>query len=139
MEFTALNEQELVESIYKELEASLKAGFRVGLIGDLGAGKTALTRGILKKLGVNEPVTSPTFTLRKFYTTSSGLKVQHIDLYRQEKDVNSYEVEEWLRESEFLTFVEWIDNLSKSSGLFDVVIKLEFLGDTKRKVELIWN
>lgn len=139
MEFTALNEEELVDKVYQELEGKFAAGFRVGLIGDLGAGKTALVRGILKKLGIEEPVTSPTFTLRKVYQLSNGLQIQHIDLYRHQEGARSFEIEEWLGEKDYLSFVEWPENLSNFSAFFDVLIKLKSTGVTEREVELIWN
>jgi tRNA threonylcarbamoyladenosine biosynthesis protein TsaE len=62
--------------------ARLRAGDVVALSGDLGAGKTCLTKGIAAGLGVTAPVTSPTFTLIHEY--SGKLPVYHIDLYRLE-------------------------------------------------------
>lgn len=139
MKFVVENEKQLIAKIYTVFQGKLKAGFRIGLVGDLGAGKTALVRGILKKLGVKEPVTSPTFILRKLYRASNGLKIQHIDLYRQDKSAPSQEIEEWLNDKDYLTFVEWPENLRKSSVLFDIIIKLVLLNQKSRKVEVIWN
>jgi len=139
MQFTAGNEKILIEKIYKLLEGKLEAGFRIGLVGDLGAGKTTLVAGILKKMGLKEPVTSPTFTLRKIYSLKSGLKIQHIDLYRHEKSAPAREIEEWLGENDYLTFVEWPENLSNFSAFFDLIIKIKPTGQTSRKVTLLWR
>ena len=54
----------------------------VALSGDLGAGKTCLTRGIARGLGITDPVTSPTFILVAEYATSRGFPLYHADCYR---------------------------------------------------------
>jgi tRNA threonylcarbamoyladenosine biosynthesis protein TsaE len=61
------------------------AGDVILLDGDLGAGKTTFTQGFARQLGVNEPVTSPTFTLVRRYPTSAGFDLYHADLYRLEQ------------------------------------------------------
>jgi len=139
MKFTVENEKQLVEKVYKELGSKMQAGFYVGLVGDLGAGKTTLVAGILKKLGLKIPVTSPTFTLRKIYDLPDSTKVQHIDLYRHQKGFKSFEIEEWLEERQYLTFVEWPENLSKFSAYFDVICEIRLLTAYTREVELKWN
>lgn len=58
------------------------AGDVILLDGDLGAGKTTFTQGFARQLGVTEPVTSPTFTLVRRYSTSAGFDLYHADLYR---------------------------------------------------------
>jgi tRNA threonylcarbamoyladenosine biosynthesis protein TsaE len=60
----------------------LHSGQTVALIGDLGAGKTCLTQGIARGLGVDEPVTSPTFIIVNEYKTDRGPTLYHIDCYR---------------------------------------------------------
>jgi tRNA threonylcarbamoyladenosine biosynthesis protein TsaE len=68
------------------------------LVGDLGAGKTAFTQGICRALDVDEPVTSPTFTLANRY--QGRLVVNHLDVYRIEA----------LAEAEDLALVELLDD-----------------------------
>ena len=138
MKFIVESEIELVRRIRRELEGKLEPGFKVGLIGDLGAGKTALVRGLLSVIGVSDPVTSPTFTLRKIYETKQ-LKIQHIDLYRHEKNHPSPEIEEWLLDDDYLTFVEWPDNLKTDEVAYNLRIIIKSLGKTSRAVELIWS
>jgi tRNA threonylcarbamoyladenosine biosynthesis protein TsaE len=68
------------EAVGERLAAELGAGDVVLVSGELGAGKTTLIRGAARALGVNEPVTSPTFTIG--HTYRGRLPVSHLDLYR---------------------------------------------------------
>lgn len=74
------NESE-TETFGIELAQTLNAGDVVALIGDLGTGKTALTRYIAKGLGINERINSPTFTIVKEYA-EGRLPLYHFDVYR---------------------------------------------------------
>ena len=79
------------------------------LVGDLGAGKTAFTQGFAAALGVDEPITSPTFTLARSY--QGNLQVNHLDVYRLE---SAQEAED-LGLGELLevgvTLIEWGDTI----------------------------
>lgn len=74
------NESE-TEAFGTEFAKMLNAGDVVALIGDLGTGKTALTRYIAKGLGISERINSPTFTIVKEYT-DGRLPLYHFDVYR---------------------------------------------------------
>ena len=75
----------------EELSASLKPGDVVVLRGELGAGKSELTRGIAKGLGVTENVTSPSFTILNVYE-SGRCPLYHFDWYRLESEDEVYEL-----------------------------------------------
>jgi tRNA threonylcarbamoyladenosine biosynthesis protein TsaE len=72
----------------REVAAALAPLLRVGdcvvLAGEMGAGKTAFTQGLAAALGVDEPVTSPTFTLVHTYT-AGRLRLHHLDVYRLDR------------------------------------------------------
>jgi tRNA threonylcarbamoyladenosine biosynthesis protein TsaE len=90
---------------------ALQAGEAICLWGPLGAGKTTLARGLIRRLaGAGEEVPSPTFTLAQVYPTN-GLRVTHFDLYRIERADEAYEIglDEALDEGAAL--IEWPDRL----------------------------
>src|SRR5690242_17435019 len=74
-----------MQEIGVELGRAARAGDVIALIGDLGAGKTELVKGIARGLGIDgDPVTSPTFTLMQTYR-GGRLLMHHVDLYRLEQ------------------------------------------------------
>ena len=66
----------------QRIAAQTTGGEVIELLGDVGAGKTAFTKGFAKALGVLEPVQSPTFTISREYATDRGLRIVHYDFYR---------------------------------------------------------
>jgi tRNA threonylcarbamoyladenosine biosynthesis protein TsaE len=98
---------EQTEQIAAELAQTLRAGDVVLVSGDLGAGKTTFVRGACRALGVDGPVTSPTFTIARRYE-GGRVPVSHLDLYRLEGSAGE---DPALLEEEIgtdrVTFVEW--------------------------------
>ncbi len=79
------------------------------LNGDLGVGKSELTRGIAKALGINAPITSPTFTIVNEYEGTS-LKLYHFDLYRIEEESELFFIGfDEIINSEGVCVIEWAD------------------------------
>lgn len=91
--------------------ALLQAGDLLVLAGDLGAGKTTFTQGLGAGLGVQGPVTSPTFTLHRQYL-GADLVLNHLDVYRigRRQDADDLDLS-GLLESGGVTVVEWGDLL----------------------------
>jgi tRNA threonylcarbamoyladenosine biosynthesis protein TsaE len=116
--FTTHSPEETIE-FGRRIAALLKPPILVLLLGDLGAGKTTLTKGIIDGLGVApvEEVTSPTFTLIHEYGNSQrpGPRVYHIDLYRIEDaaDLMTLGLEDMLAENAIL-LVEWGERLGSA-------------------------
>lgn len=71
-----------MEELGARLASRLRAGDLVALTGALGAGKTTLTRGLGRALGVRGPVTSPTFVLARTHPRADGVPLVHVDAYR---------------------------------------------------------
>ena len=76
-----LNSEEDTRNLGHEIAEALEPGDVVALIGDLGTGKTALTKYIAEGLGITEEINSPTFTIVKEYR-SGRLPLYHFDVYR---------------------------------------------------------
>ncbi|MCX6139188.1 MAG: tRNA (adenosine(37)-N6)-threonylcarbamoyltransferase complex ATPase subunit type 1 TsaE [Ignavibacteriales bacterium] len=102
------SEQQTVEAGFA-LAQELSAGDVVALIGDLGAGKTHLTKGICKGLGIHEDITSPTFVILNEYM-SGRLPAFHFDFYRMRSISELEEIgfEEYLYR-EGVCIIEWAD------------------------------
>lgn len=66
----------------KVVAARLSPGDSLGLIGELGVGKTTFVRELVGALGSSDLATSPTFVLQHLYSTSAGTEIEHWDLYR---------------------------------------------------------
>lgn len=91
------------------LAAELKAGDVLALIGDLGAGKTALAKAVAKGLGIKEELSSPTFTIVHEYA-GGRLPLYHFDLYRVHEDEELFEIgfDEYFRKGG-VCIIEWAD------------------------------
>jgi tRNA threonylcarbamoyladenosine biosynthesis protein TsaE len=98
-----------LDGVVTQLISYIHDGYKVILLqGDLGSGKTTLTKALCEKLGVIEPVSSPTFSLvNEYYSPSMG-SIYHMDLYRLEKQTDLVQIglEEYL-DSGQLCLIEW--------------------------------
>ena len=114
-----------------ELAKKIKAPKIIVLSGDLGAGKTTFTKGFAKGLGINEIITSPTFTLL-------NEKMYHFDMYRLSSKEEAYELgfEDYFNKNDGIVLVEWAENVK---GLFSppyTKITLNKISNTKREIKV---
>jgi tRNA threonylcarbamoyladenosine biosynthesis protein TsaE len=125
------------EALGAELAATIEPGDVVVLSGDVGAGKTTLIRGACRALGIETPVTSPTFTIGQRYG-GGRLPVAHLDLYRLE----SLEVEDPALLEDYLepggvAFIEWPAVAAPAlAGHRVLAVRLEHAGGDRRRIEL---
>lgn len=104
MRFSIAGDEDM-QQLGREIGAVLDKGDVVYLVGDLGAGKTTLARGISRGLGYTGRVSSPTFTLMNIYPGAK--EIYHFDLYRlQGNDLDDLGWEEYL-EGDGVSLVEW--------------------------------
>ena len=103
---------EETEDIGARLAETLKPGAVVAFTGDLGAGKTAFTRGLARGLGVPDRVTSPTFTIVNEYE-GGRLPLFHFDMYRLASPDELFDIgwEDYLRRGGVCA-VEWSENIA---------------------------
>ncbi len=98
-----------IDSVADTLIGLLKKARVVTFTGSLGAGKTTLIAAVLKKMGINDVVTSPTFTYMQVYKTREGKNVYHFDLYRLASldDFLEAGFDEYLYQPNSLVLIEW--------------------------------
>jgi tRNA threonylcarbamoyladenosine biosynthesis protein TsaE len=126
----------------REIAANLRPPVIVMLSGELGSGKTTLTKGIISGLGAarEEDVTSPTFTLVHVFQNDGPqpCKVYHVDLYRVENftDLESLGLEDALAE-QAIVIIEWPDRFTFRTDWPRVDIRLEHAGDDSRRIEIL--
>jgi len=137
MEFITNNEQETLK-LGKKIVSRLQGGDIVSLVGNLGTGKTILTRGISEFLGVKKGVKSPTFTLMNIYSTNNP-KIKficHIDAYRlnSAKDLLAIGAEEYFDDPETITIIEWGDKAKNILPRRAKTITIDTINENKRKI-----
>jgi tRNA threonylcarbamoyladenosine biosynthesis protein TsaE len=125
------------ERIGALLGERLRPGDVVLLAGELGAGKTTFVRGACRALGVDGPVTSPTFAIANRYPAAGGLIVGHLDLYRLADldDEDPGLLDDYLGPDR-VTFVEWAPPDHPALGPIRVRVTLAHLGGDRRRIEL---
>ena len=102
--------EESMRELGKRLGSSFKGGEVVELIGDVGAGKTTLTKGIAVGLGVTEDVQSPSFTLSRLYEGANNIQLAHYDFYRlSDPGILADELVDTMGQADTVTVIEWAD------------------------------
>ncbi|MCX7826127.1 MAG: tRNA (adenosine(37)-N6)-threonylcarbamoyltransferase complex ATPase subunit type 1 TsaE [Verrucomicrobiae bacterium] len=119
----------------ERLAAGWPIGTVVALTGELGSGKTVLTKGIARGLGVSEAITSPTFTLIGEHPARDGRKLYHVDLYRLDRPQEAVEIgiEEKLSPDGW-TIIEWAERLGDVLPPEAVRINIEIIGENDRRI-----
>jgi tRNA threonylcarbamoyladenosine biosynthesis protein TsaE len=106
------------------------------VLGELGAGKTTLVRGACRALGVEGPVTSPTFAIAHRYPARDGLLVGHLDLYRLRSlaDEDPDLLADYVG-ADRIAFVEWPPpEAAALLGEARLTVELSHLGDSRRRI-----
>ena len=99
----------------------------IELIGDVGAGKTTFVRGLAKKLGVKENITSPSFTISKSYALPDGGRLIHYDFYRlSDPGLMIDDLTEVLQDPQNITILEWPDTVSSFLPEDRFIIQIEY-------------
>ena len=133
-ELTSASPEE-TEAVGAELAARLSPGDVVLVAGELGSGKTTLVRGAARALGVDGPVTSPTFTIG--HVLPGRVEVAHVDLYR----LQSLAGEDPAMLDDYLTpervaFVEWPEAAAPALERITARVRLEHLGGDRRRITI---
>lgn len=124
-----LPEESATEALGQALIAAMPddtAGWQILLQGELGAGKTTLARAMLRGLGHQGTVPSPTYTLVEPYVLASGM-VYHVDLYRIAGS-NELEFLGWSEFGDGLLLVEWPERAPGIAAMADLRVELGYRG-----------
>ena len=114
---------------------SVSGGEVLELVGDIGAGKTTLTKGIARALGINEPVQSPTFTISRVYDSPKGLRLAHYDFYRlSEAGIMGDEIRE-AADDDSVVVVEWAGAVDDDLPKDRLVVKITTISEEERLVQ----
>ena len=134
MDFITHSPQE-TEAVAETLARQLQPGTVLAYTGDLGAGKTAFTRGLARGLGANEPVTSPTYTIVNEYL-SGRLPLFHFDMYRLTCAEDLWDIgwEDYL-ERGGICAVEWSENVTEAMEN-SISVSIEKLDENTRRITI---
>ncbi len=129
------NSPEETETLGAALGKILTPGTILAYRGDLGAGKTAFTRGLARGLGCTELVTSPTYTIVNEYL-GGRLPLFHFDMYRLRSAEDLWDIgwDDYLDRGGICA-VEWSENVAEAME-DAVIITIEKTGDTSRKITI---
>ena len=128
------NEKESKILGYK-LAKALPNGSVVCLLGDLGAGKTTLVRGVAEGLNIKEVVQSPTFNIMKIYLKGDRPLI-HIDAYRLADIDTDIGLDEYIGYETGITMIEWPMYIERFIPKDAVYVELSHLGEDKRKISI---
>ena len=124
------------ENLAKKFASKLKGTEVIAFYGDLGAGKTAFTRGVADFFGLKDEVSSPTFALVNEYSSEKA-KIYHFDMYR----INTFEDLESTGFFDYLgrgiILVEWSENIKEYLPENLIEIKISKTGENSREIEII--
>ncbi|NTW28351.1 MAG: tRNA (adenosine(37)-N6)-threonylcarbamoyltransferase complex ATPase subunit type 1 TsaE [Coriobacteriia bacterium] len=123
------------EECGEKLAPLLVPGDVLILSGDLGAGKTCLTKGVARALGVVEPVTSPTFNIMRIH--EGRIPLHHFDIYRLDSAEQLEDIDYWgTLEADGVSLVEWGDRFPSAVPEECVIVRFTITGDETREIEL---
>ena len=136
-EVHTLSEAE-TEQVGEELGRQLQSGAVIALFGDLGVGKTAFVRGLVRATGYYGRVTSPTFSIVNEYY--GDIPVFHFDMYRLRDEDDLYDLgwEDYLLR-EGICAVEWSERVKGALPDYSIYVTLTADGDTARHIRIEGN
>lgn len=108
------------------------------MTGELGGGKTQFTKGLALGLGIEEPVTSPTFNYENIYSARDGLRLHHFDLYRSEKideDIRGLMLESFT-DPKVITVVEWAERAKDFWPPEATVVEFDWASERVRDIKI---
>lgn len=120
-----------------KLGAILRGGEIIELIGDVGAGKTTLAKGIAAGMSIDEDVQSPTFTISRVYDAPNSLRLAHYDFYRlHDAGIMEDELHETASDSATVVIIEWAQIVSGVLPADRLTIHLTSPSEQERQITI---
>jgi tRNA threonylcarbamoyladenosine biosynthesis protein TsaE len=127
-----------MKQLGEKLGALLRGGEIIELIGDVGAGKTTLTKGVARGLSIDEDVQSPSFTISRVYDGRDELQLAHYDFYRlNDAGIMASELSETVSDPRSITIIEWAQIVAGVLPDDRLTVRITSPSETDRFVELI--
>lgn len=124
------------EDLARSIAKNLTGGEVIELVSDLGGGKTTFTRGLVRGLGSDDHVSSPTFTISNEYT-GGRLRACHFDMYRlSDPGIIANELAEIVSDQNTVTVVEWADSVVHVLPAHKITVQISFVSDEQRKITI---
>jgi len=124
----------------KILKTKKESAFVLGLVGELGGGKTTFLQGFAKGLGVREKILSPTFVIMKKFSIFNlqFSNFYHIDCYRIEKskEILNLGFKEIISSPQNIVAIEWAEKIRKILPKDALIIEFEFISKQERKITI---
>lgn len=124
-----------VDRVGAAIAAVVRPGDAIGLVGDLGAGKTTLARAILASLGLQDEAPSPSFAIVQPYDVPDvAIPVLHIDLYRIDDPMEIGELGLDEARADHLLLIEWPERMGAAAWSDMLMLSIEFAGENARRL-----
>jgi tRNA threonylcarbamoyladenosine biosynthesis protein TsaE len=121
----------------RALGSCLNGGEIIELIGDVGAGKTTLVKGIAVGLGITDSVQSPSFTINRVYKGRDEISLSHYDFYRlNDAGIMADELMEVINEPKTVTVIEWAESVKDVLPIDRLTIEIIATGDDSRRLNI---
>ena len=130
---TTHNEMETIE-LAQNLESEKFPNMVICLDGELGSGKTVFTKGFAQALGIEDVITSPTYTIIKEYLNGE-LPLYHMDVYRLDGNTDGIGIEEYFNKGG-VVIIEWSDTIKDILPKERLDIKFRILDEEKRSLTI---
>lgn len=130
---TTHNEMETIE-LAQNLESEKFPNMVICLDGELGSGKTVFTKGFAQALGIDDVITSPTYTIIKEYLNGE-LPLYHMDVYRLDGNTDGIGIEEYFNKGG-VVIIEWSDTIKDILPKERLDIKFRILDEEKRSLTI---
>lgn len=133
-----INSAEDMVLVGQKLGMAAKGGDVIELIGDVGAGKTTLTKGIAEGMKISGTVHSPTFTIHNEYLAPDGRRLMHYDFYRLDHPgIMSDELDEAINDPDSVVVIEWGDIVADILPINRLTISLRSVSEDQRELNLV--